>query len=106
MTRIRIDPDGTVRGLWTDSIDWQAIGRLAVRRASHVEFCRRRQRWYVRSGTARNALRVFLATVFRRPFGEILYWAKTRAEALAWERRYYEPGGPGWSANQTRRHGE
>ena len=96
MTRIRIALDGTVRGLWTDEIDWPSLGKAAVERASHVEFCELRQLWYVRDVRARNALRALLQAVTGRPFGEILHWAKTREEALAWKRRYYEPGGPGW----------
>ena len=49
MTRIRIAPDGTVRGLWTDEIDWTFLGQTTVARASHVEFCERRQLWYVQA---------------------------------------------------------
>ena len=30
MTRIRITRDGSVRGLWTDAVNWHGIGRLAV----------------------------------------------------------------------------
>jgi hypothetical protein len=36
--KLRIAPDGTVRGLWDDAIDWQSLGRVSVRRASSVEF--------------------------------------------------------------------
>ena len=100
MTKLRIASDGTVRALWTDAIDWQDLGRLAVHRASHVEFCPRKQVWYVQTAQPRSALRCILQTVFRRPFGETLHWASSRAEALAWERWYYEPGGPGWGARQ------
>lgn len=28
MTTIRIAPSGTVRGLWTDEINWQSLERL------------------------------------------------------------------------------
>jgi len=97
MTRIRIDPDGTVRGLWTDEIDWHSLGRLAVARASHVEFCPRRQMWCVRAGRPRNPLRRALQFLLRRPFGEILHWAASRSDALAWEADYFGVGGPGWS---------
>jgi len=102
MTRIRIAPDGTVRGLWTDTIDWRSLGRLAVQRASHVEFCRHRQMWYVRAAQPRDALRRILQAVFRRPFGEILHWANSRAEGLAWEREHLGPGGPGWDGGKHR----
>ena len=98
--KMRITPDGTIRGLWDDQIDWPNLGRVTVRRASHVEFRDRRQLWYVRAGRPRSALRIILQVVFRRPFGEIVHWADTREEALAWERRYYEPGGPGWTEDK------
>ena len=94
--KLRITPDGTVRGLWSDTVDWSLLGWVSVRRASHVEFCDRRQKWYVRAGSTCNALRSLLQAVTGRPFGEILHWAKTREDALAWEQRYYEPGGAGW----------
>jgi hypothetical protein len=102
MTRISIAPDGTVRSLWTDEIDWRALGRVSVRRASHVEFCPRRQLWYVRDGEARNALRAFLQIVLRRPYGEILHWAVSRSDALAWEAAYFGVGGPGWRRSAGR----
>ena len=96
MTRIRIDPDGTVRGLWTDEIDWSSLGRIVVRRASHMEFCQRRQRWCVRTGVPRNCLRRVLQCVVHRPLGEIVHWAASREKALAWEREHFGPGGVGW----------
>lgn len=103
MTRIRIAPDGRVRGLWTDEIDWPSLGKAAVERASHVEFCERRQLWYVRDVRARNALRVFLEIVLRRPFGDVLHWSGSRRDALAWEHDYFSPGGPGWQSSPAYR---
>jgi hypothetical protein len=97
MTRIRTAPDGTVRALWTDEIDWRSLGRLKVERASHVEFCRRRQLWFVRAGTPRAAWRRVLQWVLRRQFGEIECRTPSREEALAWERERFGPGGLGWS---------
>ena len=94
--KLRITSDGNVTGLWDDQINWRSLGTLDVRRASHVEFCRRKQMWYVRDGRKRNALRKSLRTMLRRPVGKILYWADSRAEALAWEARYFGVGGPGW----------
>lgn len=94
--KLRISPDGTVRALWSDAVDWQSIGPVSVRRASHVEFCGHRQMWYVQAGLARNALRFLVQAVLRQPFGEIMHWAPTRSEALDWEREYYGPGGSGW----------
>ena len=96
MTRLRIAPDGTVRGLWTDEIDWPALGRSSVRRASHVEYSDRRQQWYVRAGRPRSWIRRVLQWALRRPCGEVVHRAKTREEALAWEQDHYQPGGPGW----------
>jgi hypothetical protein len=103
MTKIRIAPDGTVRGLWTDEINWTSLGRAAVERASHVEFCRRRQQWFVREGQARNALRALLETLLRRHFGRVLHWSGSRADALAWEHDYFSPGGPGWPSSPASR---
>ncbi len=96
MTRLRIAPDGTVRGLWTDEIDWPSLGRSSVRRASHVEYCDRRQQWYVRAARPRSWVRRVLQRALGRRCGEVLFWAKTRPEALAWEQQHYEPGAAGW----------
>lgn len=99
--KLRITPDGTVHGLWDDAIDWASLGRVCVRRASHVEFGEEQQMWYVRAARPRSALRRMAQRLCGRPFGEILHWANTRDEALAWERRYYEPGGPGWRQDRA-----
>mgnify|MGYP001584509740 FL=1 len=42
-----IDPGGLVRGLYTDEVDWSALGPLRVTRASTVEFDETRQGWVV-----------------------------------------------------------
>jgi hypothetical protein len=96
MTRIVIGTDGTTRGLWTDVIDWHAIGHLNVERASHIEFCSRRQMWQVRLGRPRSTLRRLLQVLLRRPSGEILHWARSREAAMVWEREYFDVGGRGW----------
>jgi len=93
-----IAADGNVEGLWEDVVDWPSLGPIAVRRASHVEFCDRKQKWYVRAATPVGWLRRFVQRLLRRPCGEILHWATTRKQALAWEHAYYGPGGPGWPA--------
>jgi hypothetical protein len=103
MTRLSIAPDGTVRGLWCDDIDWRSLGPVSVRRASHVEFCRRRQMWYVRAARPRGTLRRVLQFLLQRPCGEILYWADSRAEALAWEGAHFAVGGPGWRPSNAKR---
>jgi hypothetical protein len=96
MTRIRIAPDGTVRGLWTDVIAWHSIGRLAVWRASSVEFQASDQKWVVRAWRPNTRVRRALQWLTGRPFGEVLYLGDTREGALRWERAYYSVGGPGW----------
>jgi hypothetical protein len=68
--RYRIEPDGTVLAVYTDTIDLRTIGRIHAMRASVVEWDESGQAW-----TAR-----ILATGERLgPFG-------TRAEAVAAER--------------------
>lgn len=52
--KLIIARDGTIRGLWDDAVDWPTLGRISIRRASHVEFCPQRQRWYVQSGHPRS----------------------------------------------------
>ncbi len=98
MNRIRlcITHGGNVRGLWTDQIDWRSIGRLTVRRASYVEYHNSAQKWVVRAWRPRSRVRRVLQWLTGRPFGEVLYLADTREEALDWEQRYYGIGGPGW----------
>ncbi len=96
MIRLRISPDGTVRALWSDELDWRALGSISVRRASHVEFCDRRQQWYVWVAKPEGWIRRRLQWWLGRPFGEILFWAGTRSDALAWERENHAPGRPRW----------
>jgi hypothetical protein len=100
--RLRINEDGRVQGLWSDAIDWTLLGRVSVHRASHVEFCQRRQTWFVRAAKPNGWFRRLLQRLLRRPCGEVLHWAPTRGQALAWEHAHYEPGGPGWSALESR----
>lgn len=42
---IRVHPDGVVGALHNDDLDFGALGKLHVRRASHVEFDEERQEW-------------------------------------------------------------
>ncbi len=100
--KIRISTGGAICGLWSDAVDWQALGRVSVHRASQVEFCARRQAWYVRDGMARNRLHTPLEIALRRPGGGVLHWSKSREEALAWEHAYFSPGGPGWPVAHSR----
>ena len=96
MIKVRIESDGTIRALWNDGLDWGELGPVSVRRASHVEFCDRRQLWYVRAGRPSSRIRRFLQRVLCRPLGEIVHWAKTRQEALDGEENHFGPGGQGW----------
>ncbi len=42
-----VEADGLVRGLYTDEVDWPALGPLRVTRASTVEFDETMQGWVV-----------------------------------------------------------
>ena len=99
-TRLRIAIDGSVRALWTDEVDFAALGRSTVRRASHVEFDVRRQLWTVREAVPPERVRRWVQRLWGRPCGCVLCSATTRREALAWERDYFGPGGAGWIAGQ------
>lgn len=99
--KIRIRTDGTVHALWSDAIDWHGLGPLRVARASHVEFCTRRQAWVVRAAQPRQSWRRILQVVTRRPWGEPLFSAATRDAALAWEADHFAPGGCGWSPENS-----
>lgn len=99
--KLRIGPDGVVRGLWDDGLDWCGLGQVRAERASHVEFDQRRQVWTVQIGQPRSRLRRWLQRLLRRPFGDILHWAASRSAALAWEREHFAPGGPGWPGSGT-----
>lgn len=44
---LSVDSDGTIRGLWTEDVPLESIGRLSMQRASHVEFNETTQLWEV-----------------------------------------------------------
>jgi len=92
--KLHVTTDGTVRGLWSDAVDWSAVGPARVRRASHVEYCRQRQEWYVQRARPRCRWRRLLQRILRHPFGEVLYRSLSREDALAWEHLHFSPGGP------------
>lgn len=94
--KLRIAPDGTVRSLRTDATDWRSIGKPAVQPASSVEFDGPIQKWVVRAWRSRSRTRRFREWLTGQPFGEVVYLADTREEALRWEREFYRVGGAGW----------
>lgn len=78
MTRhiLRIDPDGTLRTLWTDAIPLAELGDLTVTRASFVEFDEIHQEWTVQiMGRNRPP-----PTAYRSP---------SRIACLAWEAEFF-----------------
>lgn len=82
MTKLRITPDGRIRGLWDDDVQLGKLGVLSVRRASHVEFDDNYQQWTVSPSQVP---------------GHVLFRSRNRNDALAWEHQHFGPGGPGWS---------
>lgn len=78
--QLQITAKGGIRMLQDDAIDLRKLGKVIVTRASHVEFDNEAQTWYVQSAKT----------------GKYLYRARTRARALAWEKRFYSPSGKGW----------
>jgi hypothetical protein len=96
MIRLRISTDGRIRGLWSDAVDLTALGPTSVRRASHVEFNRRWQRWTVRPAPRMGLLHRVLASVLRGRRSDVIYSSRTRDAALRWEQVHFRPGGAGW----------
>jgi hypothetical protein len=94
MTKLRISPDGRIRGLWDDEVRLGELGVMRVRRASHVEFDARRQCWTVRE--PQRFSRRLLSQLIGNASSPVLHQATTRASALAWEHDFFQPGGPGW----------
>lgn len=81
MIELEITAEGGVQMLQDDAVDLRELGHVEISRASHVEFDNLRQEWYVQSAVT----------------GAYLHWARTRAEALAWEKQHYSPSGLGWA---------
>lgn len=102
--KLRITPQGHVHALWSDVIDWPALGPLQIRRASHVEFCSQRQQWYVQAARPDAWWRRLLQAVLRRPCGEILHYSLSRQAALMWESKHFAPGGTAWRVSTPPHH--
>ena len=81
MISLQIDAQGGVAMLQDDALDLRELGTVEITRASHVEFDNAKQLWFVQSAKTL----------------KFLYWAKTRIEALAWEKEWYSPDGAGWT---------
>ncbi len=96
MIKLRITPDGRIRGLWSDEVQLCELGVVRVRRASHVEFDDRQQCWCVRDASPRIWLSRWLNRLLRRPVHCTVHQATKRASALAWEHEHFQPGGPFW----------
>jgi hypothetical protein len=79
---LEVTKDGGLQMLHSDAVDLSEFGAVEVTRASNVEFDNAKQRWYVQSFAT---MKILKDDFF------------TREEALAWEKDWYSPGGPGWS---------
>ena len=84
--KLEITAKGGIQMLHDDAVNLAEFGRVEVKRASHVEYNNEVGEWYVAS--ARTGI------ILKDDF-------KTRAEALAWEKEYFSPGGAGWSELTT-----
>jgi len=71
MNVLHIQPDGTVRTIYTEVIDLTSLGKLQVRRATRIEFDNRLQVW----------------RVFDRE-GDMVYCSPSRAVCLEWEQQH------------------
>ena len=96
MTKLRITPDGRIRGLWDDAIPLADLGSVRVRRASHVEYDNRRQCWTVRPAGGCRPRAGWIGRLFGRLTAPAVHHAGTRADALNWEKVHFEPGGRYW----------
>jgi len=65
--------DGTIQGLYTEVVDLQALGRLAIKRISRIEYDNRLQAWRV---------------LDRR--GRPLYVSPSRENCLRWEGQHVD----------------
>jgi len=80
--KLEVMANGGVRMLHDDAVDLKQFGDVEVVRASHVEYNNATGFWYVQSAKTLKMLKEDLPS---------------RAEALAWEKVYYSPGGEGWN---------
>ena len=78
--KIQITKIGGIQMLHDDTAELETMGKVQVKRASHVEYDNKRNLWYVKSAKTL----------------KILCYAQTREGALQWEKEYYSPSGNGW----------
>ena len=71
---ITFSPDGTAQCLWTEAVPLHELGRLAIRRATNIEFNDSEQQWQVKDLK-----------------GRLRFFSKFRSACLEWERLNLEP---------------
>ena len=79
--KLEITAKGGIQMLHDDAVNLAEFGKVEVKRASHVEYNNEVGCWLVQSAKT--------GIILKDDF-------KTRAEALAWEKVHYSPGGRGW----------
>jgi len=80
--KINITALGGIEMLHDDSFNLKEFGDIKMKRASHVEFNEKKQKWFVQSALTN----IILKDDF-----------DTRKDALTWEKEHYSPGGKGWN---------
>lgn len=69
--------DGIARCLWTDALPLTELGRLAIRRASTIEFAASTQQWEVRLAAKPNV---------------IVFSDASRRACVEWEQQHLQAG--------------
>ncbi len=82
MILIRIAPTGQAKCLYTEAIDLASIGKLKMRRASHVKFNAQQQRWEVKEITSTH-------TPTHPHTHSPIFAHPSRQACLNWERQHF-----------------
>jgi hypothetical protein len=69
---ISFAPDGTAHCLWTEALPLHELGRLAITRATQIEFNNTTQHWEVKN---------------RR--GIVRFFARSRTACVDWEQEHF-----------------